>query len=94
MCLSGTSKISTKLQDSFPEDGKYLAETGRPHNSYCIPTIDVNKMDANNITAEDLTPYYVHHFRKLEKLIRKRAKARSSIKKYYLKLLVTNTKHY
>ena len=51
--------ISTKLQDSFPEDGKYIAETGRPHNSYCIPTIDVNKMDANNITAEDLTPYYV-----------------------------------
>ena len=51
-----------------------------PHNSYCIPTIDVNKMDANNITAEDLTPYYVHHFRKLEKLIRRRAKVRSSIK--------------
>ena len=51
-------------------------------------------MDANNITAEDLTPYYIHHFRKLEKLIRKCAKARSSIKKYYLKLLVTNTKHY
>ena len=37
-------------------------------------------MDTNNITAEDLTPYYVHHFRKLEKLIRKRATARSSIK--------------
>ena len=51
-----------------------------PYNSYCIPTIDVNKMDANNRTAEDLTPYYVHHFKKLEKLIRKRAKARSSIK--------------
>ena len=39
------------------------------HNSYCIPTIDVNKMDTNNITAEDLTSHYVHRFRKLEKLI-------------------------
>ena len=66
--------ISTKLQDSFPEDGKYIAETDRLHNSYCIPTIDVNKMDRNNIKAEDLTPYYVHHFRKLEKLTRKRTK--------------------
>ena len=86
--------MSTKLQETFPEDGKYLAETDRPHNSYCIPTIDVNKMDTNNITAEDLTPYYVHHFRKLEKLTRKRTKARSSIKKYYLKLLATNTNNY
>ena len=39
-----------------------------PHNSYCIPNIYVNKMNANNKTAEDLTSHYVHHFRKLEKL--------------------------
>ena len=45
-------------------------------------------MDANNITAEDLTSYYVRHFRKLEKLIRKRAKARSSIK--FIKTCLNN----
>ena len=50
-----------------------------PPYSFCIPTIDVDKMNANNEISEDLTSRYVHHFRKLEKLIRKRTKARSSI---------------
>ena len=51
-----------------------------PDNSYCIPNIYINKMNTNNKAAEELTSHYVHHFRNLENLIRKRAKARSSIK--------------
>ena len=46
-----------------------------PHNSYCI--IYVNKMNTNSKTAEELTSHYVHHFTNLEKLIRKRAKAKT-----------------
>ena len=45
-------------------------------------------MQIIGITAEDLTPYYVHHFRKLEKLIMKRAKARSPIK--FIKTCLNN----